>query len=154
MKGGLGLCSLSAQTIKDETIGGESNLLGKRIERKKLDLVQVVTRGRRSLRFGSEKPNANGMQSRVVKVGVNRADIAETHVDAGLLEELATRCLAQILIPFDIATRDAPLTAVGAATAPKQDAVAVEQNHGHADHRVAILDEAAARAARPNLVAL
>src|SRR5436305_9171546 len=118
IQGRRGLRSLSAQAIEDETIGGESNLLGKRIERKKLDLVQVVTRDRRSVRLGSEKPNANGMQPRVVKVGVNRVDIAETHVDAGLLEELATRCLAQILIPFDIATRDAPLTAVGAAPAP------------------------------------
>ena len=91
------------------------------------------------------EPHADGEGSRVVKVGMNSAHVADFDFDAGLLLELTACGVANVLAPFDITAGDAPLADVapGGAFAHQDAPGIIEQHDGDADGRVAEMDEPA-----------
>ena len=69
---------------------------------------------------------------------MHREDLAEHHLDARLLPELAPRRIAHVLVVFDVPAGDAPLPAVRSAGAPPEEHAppVVEQDHRDPDRGV------------------
>jgi hypothetical protein len=83
---------------------------------------------------------------------MHRQHLAEADEQTGFLEKLSTRGGTDIFVPLDVATGNAPLPTVRASAASKENPLAIEDNDGYPNDRVAVVDEAAISAEPPETV--
>src|SRR5262249_50026751 len=102
------------------------------------------------------EPNANRRALRLVTIRGDVHDLADRDGDAGFLERLARRCLAHVLVPLDVAARQAPEPGAempGPALHQQDASGVVPDDDGGAAPHCGEEDEAEGVAARPRQAA-